>query len=288
MASKRIVVAYRTKREDVILVQDRRSNTAKHSLRPALRARRITPWSVGIQPIPLGAFVINFGGGALPFPRRSDLRIFNPPESVAKSANKLTTFQLLQKADVPSVRWTVDKNEALQWLQKGHKTLARLSLSSSGGRGIKVCESAEQLLAAPLWTRYFPKTHEFRIHVVDGKAIDLTEKKLRAELKDKRAGEISLIRSHDNGWVHAHGDISLSSPADLEKLKVLAVSACRALGLDFGAVDILASLTVDNPRRLTKAVVCEVNSAPGIENEATKIAYTTAFNTMMAKMRAKG
>jgi D-alanine-D-alanine ligase-like ATP-grasp enzyme len=117
--------------------------------------------------------------------------------------------------------------------------------------------------------------------VVDGKAIDLTEKKLKEEFRANR-NDKSIVRSYDNGWVHAHAGLSLTSGDDLESLRKLAVDAISAVGLDFGAVDVLACLDTADPRRLSKAVVCEVNSAPGIENEITKDAYVKAFNEVIA------
>lgn len=276
------------KRNDVILVQDRISTTAKRALRPALKARRITPFSLGIQPIPKGAVVINFGGVELPkcLAGRNDLRFLNTPEAIRQSANKLATFKLLEKAKVESVRWTVDRSAALEWFGKGHKVLARTNLSSSGGRGIRVANNDKELGDAPLYTRYFPKTHEFRVHVVDGVAVDLTEKKLREDHKDKRAG-LSIVRSHNNGWVHAHDSLSLSANEDLGALRTLGVRAVLAAGLDFGCADILAVLDgVDGgPRSLKKAVVCEVNSAPGIENTVTRQAYVRGLNKLIEKRK---
>lgn len=289
-ASKR--PKFSEKRNDVILVQDRISKTSKVSLRPALRCRRITPWSTGVRPVVPNTVFINFGGGEIPIRPLPDSIVLNSPDKVAISSNKLRTFELLKAADVPHVRWTVDKGEVTKWLDKGHKVLARRSLSSSGGRAISVLErlggsgGGEQLVEAPLYTRYFPKTHEFRVHVVDGKAIDLTEKKLREGLKERRE-QVAIVRSHGNGWVHAHGDLAVSREVDLQLIKTLAIDAIRAVGLDFGAVDILACLDASTPRALTKAVVCEVNSAPGIENEVTRNAYVKALNELIDQKKGK-
>ena len=282
MASK---PKFSEKRQNVILVQDRISTTSKRSLRPALRARRITPYSRNVRPFPERSVFINFGGGELPCEVRGTDIVLNPPDKVAISSNKLRTFELLKAANVPSVRWSVELDTVREWLGKGHKTLARTNLSSSGGRGIKLISSVQDLdgfQGAPLYTRYFPKTHEFRVHVVDGVAIDITEKKLREQLKGNR-NDVSVVRSHGNGWVHAHSNLSLSDPVDLGTLNLLATDAIRAIGLDFGAVDVLACLDSGSPRRLSKAVVCEVNSAPGIENTITLEAYTKAFNTLIEK-----
>lgn len=275
---------FKDKRNYVILVQDRVSHSSKDQLRPALRCRRITPLSVGVRPVPAQATIINFGGGALPVRPRHDSRILNPPDRVARSANKLETFRLLTKAQVPTVRWTSDREEANKWMARGFPVLCRRQLASSGGRGIRVAYNPDQLVPAPLYTRYFAKTHEFRVHVVNGKAIDIVEKKLRENLRGHRQDR-STIRNHRNGWVFAHTNLAVSRDADLKALGELGVSACVALGLDFGAVDVLAILEspvlAGGPRILRRAVVCEVNSAPGIENTQTRDAYVKAFNQMI-------
>ncbi len=273
------------KRQNVVLVQDRISNTSKRVLRGALNARRITPWSVNVQPIPVGSYVINFGGGALPpsieRAAQGAYRVLNPPDKVAIASNKINTFMALLKAKVPTVKWTTDKGDIAEWLGKDHKVLARLSVTSSGGRGIRVLEAGGDIPDAPLYTRYFPKTHEFRVHVVNGQAIDLVEKKLREENREKRE-KLSVIRNHDNGWVFAHDNLSLTHADDITRLRGLAVDSAQAVGLDFGAVDILAILDEAAPRRLKKCVVCELNSAPGIENTVTTAAYVKAFNELIA------
>lgn len=289
---------YSEKRQNVILVQDRISRTSKRVLRNALRCRRITPWSSGVQPIPNGSVVINFGGGALPEAinraKLGDIRVLNPPNKVAIASNKLRTFEALSKADVPCVHWTTDKKIVEQWLRKNNRVLARLSVSSSGGRGIRVLglpsgvggagkavEHVANLIPdAPLYTRYFPKTHEFRVHVVGGLGIDLVEKKLRDDLRENRPDR-STIRNHDNGWVFAHDNLSVTAPDDVAKLLSLGVSAIGAVGLDFGAADLLAVMDEGNPRRIKKVVVCEINSAPGIENTKTVAAYVQAFNDLV-------
>lgn len=268
------------KRQNVVLIQDRISNTSKYELRPALRARRITPYSRNIQPIPTGAYIINFGASKLPIPRRGDLRILNTPEAIAVSSNKLESFRKLSEANVPCVKWTVDKEKAGKWIGRGYKVLARTNLSSSGGRGIRILGAGSDIPEAPLYTRYFPKTHEFRVHVVRGEVIDLVEKKLRDSLREERQDR-TTIRNHYNGWVFAHDNLSVTEPADIAALNALGCAAIKAIGLDFGAVDILAILDEGTPRRLKNAVVCEVNSAPGIENTKTLEAYTRAFNRII-------
>lgn len=288
MATLKLKTAYKDKREDVILLQDRISHTSKRSLRPSLRARRITPFSRSIQPIPVGSVIVNFGATEIPAWVRKDMVFLNTPDAIRDSSNKYHTFVKLKEANVPHVRWSVDKEEAQKWLDKGHKVLARTSLSSSGGRGIVLAEGGnsgggEPLVAAPLYTRYFPKTHEFRVHVVNGKAVDLVEKKIRNDLKEDH--ENRIIRNHRNGWVFAHDNLSFSS-LDRSILESLGVAAIQAVGLDFGAADILACLDDNVPRRITKAIICEVNAAPGIENTVTQAAYVKGLNELIKERRS--
>jgi hypothetical protein len=62
--------------------------------------------------------------------------------------------------------------------------------------------------------------------------------------------------------------------AEIEKV---AVAAVVALGLDFGAVDILAKYPKGDLTRSPVLAVCEVNTAPGLANETTLQAYTKAI-----------
>lgn len=283
MVKTKVKIKFSEKRANVILLQDRVSKTSKQSLRPALRARRITPFSNNIRPIPNGAVVVNFGATEIPAWIRPDMVLLNTPDAIRDSSNKYHTFVKLKEANVPTVRWTVDVAEVQRWLDKGHKCLARTQLASSGGRGIRVLGGGgpkEAIPDAPLYTRYFPKTHEFRVHVVGNKAVDLVEKKAKLETEENR-----VIRNHRNGWAFAHDSLSITHPDDVASLQALAVQAIGAVGLDFGAVDILSCLDDGNPRRITRSLVCEVNAAPGIENTVTQAAYVKALNELIEAKR---
>jgi glutathione synthase/RimK-type ligase-like ATP-grasp enzyme len=68
------------------------------------------------------------------------------------------------------------------------------------------------------------------------------------------------IRNHANGWIFGRHNV-VSHPEAAR----ISVAAIGALGLDFGAVDVRV--------RDSKAVVLEVNSAPGLTGN-TLAAYT--------------
>lgn len=203
----------------------------------------------------------------------------NHADGVKKAIDKLAFFQHLSGIDgIPLLKWTDQKSIALSWLEKGTPCICRTKLGGSSGDGIVLARTVEELVDAPLYTRYYPKTHEFRVHVFNGKVIDLTQKKLKGG-PNAREDSNTIVRSHGNGWVHAHGDISLL-PEDRILIEMGCSSSIAGLGLLFGAVDVLAILEppdADTKRRLKSFVVCEVNTGPGLENTETIEAYSKAI-----------
>jgi hypothetical protein len=210
----------------------------------------------------------------------------NSAKAVNSAINKLEFFRQLcsdgkpagSTVAVPLLKWTTNRDEALEWLKKKDckGIVARTKLTGSSGQGIVLSTSADSVPTAPLYTRVYPKTHEFRVHVFNGRVIDTTQKKLKGGPNDVAD---RFIRSHDNGWVHAHDGIDLSSD-DRGTIGVGCIAAVLGLDLVFGAVDVLAILEppdADRVRRLKSYVVCEVNTGPGLENTATIEAYSKAI-----------
>lgn len=176
----------------------------------------------------------------------------NRPEAVKIASNKLLAFQKLQEQQVPTVEFTTDQHVANQWLIDGKIVLSRTLLNSNSGKGIVVNKPEEYQVVhpAPLYTKYFKKTHELRVHIFCGEVIDYAQKKIRRERNESYN---PMIRSHDNGWIYSWRDI-----LELEEVKEVAKKAVLALGLDFGAVDIGYN------ENTGKILVFEVNTAPGL------------------------
>lgn len=140
------------------------------------------------------AHIINWG--------RSDLvvhgaynRIINNPHAVGLAANKLATFQTLQRAGVPTVEWTQDTNMVKQWLNEDNLVYARTNTSGSGGDGIIIVGMDDlHLPSARLYTKGFIKTHEYRVHVAFGEVIDFSKKRKRDGVESN-----PHIKNYDNG-----------------------------------------------------------------------------------------
>ena len=207
--------------------------------------------------------VINWGRSNLSL-KGKPVKVFNHPYSVAMAANKIATFKRLTIWKVPHVEWTQDANVAKSWLSDSF-VYARTIVDSSQGEGIVIVGQDDiHFPSASLYTKGFNNTHEYRVHVAFDEVIDFTKKKKRLD------AEVNpLIKNSSNGWVFCREEIELP-----EKVKQVCVRAVKALGLDFGAVDVLYK------QRDNEAKICEVNTAPGIEG-TTLTAYINKFNEVL-------
>lgn len=185
------------------------------------------------------------------------------------ASNKLLSFQKFAEHGVSIPEWTTSAETALSWCKEGNKEVAgfaRTLLCSHSGRGIvpfyhgtEYSIEGEVFPNARLYVQYKKKKHEFRVHVFNGKVIDIAQKKRKVGHENRN----NQIRNHANGWVFAREGIT--PPAGIS---TLVLSACDALGLRAGAVDIIWN------EKENKCYVLEINSAPGIEGTTCK-RYTT-------------
>jgi len=177
------------------------------------------------------------------------------------ASNKLLSFQKFAEHGVSIPEWTTDPAQAASWVDEGKVVVARTLLCSHSGKGIKLFggENTHVVTHAPLYVQYKKKKHEFRVHVFNGKVIDIAQKKRKVGHENRN----NQIRNHANGWVFAREGIT--PPAGIS---TLALSACNAVGLRAGAVDIIWN------EKENKCYVLEINSAPGIEGTTCK-SYTT-------------
>jgi hypothetical protein len=190
--------------------------------------------------------------------------VINRPDKVAIATNKLKTFEVLRLAGVSiPIYFKGVRGEAL--LANPNEVIyARHLTRASGGRGITVVQPGSPIPYAPLYTVGIPCKREYRVHVFNGAMIDLVA-------KCKRNGDSDVgdyIHNHSLGYIFTRNSVRI--PDDVRaNLSALAISAVTALGLDFGAVDIIRSTE-------GQLYVLEVNTAPGIEG-TTLEAYVNAF-----------
>jgi len=208
-----------------------------------------------------GDIVINWG-----FSGTFDGRItYNQPAAIREATDKRRSFRLFDHHRVPTLRWTTDPGVAASWCRDGKRVYGRTA-SGMAGLGITVYEPHSSVGSHELYTEGFATKREFRVHVVGGKAVHTMEKK---KVRDYEGTPDPLVRSHRRGWVFCIRNLDPIPSA----VQQAAIGAVKALGLDFGGVDI--GLDVRN-----NVVVFEVNTAPGLEG-STIPAYINRFKEMI-------
>lgn len=228
------------------------SNTSRSSreLASALGIRRLRhsrsgtgrPFNSTARP----RVVINWGRGI------DATRVVNNPRAVSNTINKHTAFLLMRSAGISIPDFTSTRYDAESWLQAGHKIVCRETLTGHEGQGITIHEQGP-LPDVPLYVKYIPKKKEFRVHVCNNKVFDIQQKVLRRGTIDPSFE----VRNTANGFIFQRQGIIVPSSVSVE-----AIGAIRALGLDFGAVDVIWNESQD------KAYALEVNTAPGLEGSS--------------------
>lgn len=178
---------------------------------------------------------------------------------ISNSTNKRRMRELFRDNDVPMPRW-IHPDELNYWV--GRSPLVGRPDYHSRGRGFWLCETPEDVAKAMRGTRrkkaathfmeFVEADREYRVHIFKGKSIRISEKEFTDDTKK---------------------DYTTAKPGgiSLRRVRNAAKAAVEALGLDFGAVDILAA--GDNNERV---YVLEVNAAPGIGGTLPKL-YAETF-----------
>lgn len=212
--------------------------------------------------------VVNWGCSTVPKwknPLQYKFQLLNDWTVIPNAINKLHSFARFKAKGVSCPDVTVTADVALDWLKNGKRVVGRRKLNGRGGEGIVMMNSPEEFVNCPLYTMYKSKRKEFRVHVFNGQAIDVQEKRKRNGYEGKVNSE---VRSYDNGWVFCRKNVNIPETAIQESIK-----AVLALGLDFGGVDVVWN------EKENKSYVLEANSAPGIEG-TTVIKYADAIGQL--------
>ena len=216
--------------------------------------------------------IINWGNTTKTF----DFPVLNPAERIKTASNKLNFFNAMKGAGHEGLcpRYFTTGSDIPD---DAYPILCRTTLSGHSGVGIVIANTPDELVPAPLYVQYVKKQDEYRIHV--GKR--LSEFGMFTEIpydeaviisQQRKARRLAVpddqvnwqIRNHSNGFVYTRGSINPPT-AVVEAAK----TALMATGLDFGAVDVIWN------EHHQKALVLEVNTAPGLEGQT--IADYAAF-----------
>lgn len=191
---------------------------------------------------------------------RANTRL-NP--DITNTTNKRRMRELFKEHGVPMPKLLYpsdyDMNFVNTELAHGKAVVGRPDCHTRG-RGFWLCKSYDDVVRALRGTRkkkaathfmeYIDAPHEYRVHIFNGKSIRISEK--------------SFI-----GQEGSHKEyVTIKPTGNTKHVRKAAKAAVAALGLDFGAADILASED--------KCWVLEVNAAPGLGGSMPRV-YGEAF-----------
>lgn len=165
-------------------------------------------------------------------------RIINSPEGIVTCASKVMTSALLYQEGIPTPEtfFTESRTLADEFIRE-HKKAVYKPVYGFDGNGIVMVESGTELEDPPYYLQeYIPNDRDFRIFVIDGKAV----------------GGIMRVSESLTHNIHQGGcgkSIQVS-----EDMGEIAASAAECVGVDYGGVDLL-------PHN-GSYVVLEVNGTP--------------------------
>jgi glutathione synthase/RimK-type ligase-like ATP-grasp enzyme len=202
----------------------------------------------------LGDVVINCGSSALPV--FAPATTLNTEVQVAQC--KLATFKALSAAGVRIPDCFEGRAAANAAPANVFPLVARTVLRGHSGAGIVICNNVEELVDAPLYTRYIKKKDEYRVHVFSNGGPDdafpfFVQRKARKLDVENPNWQ---VRNLEGGFVFVEAPINEVPQDVLDQ----AENALIALGLDFGGVDVIWN------EKEGKAFVLEVNTACGLED----------------------
>lgn len=211
----------------------------------------------------------------------------NTQQAVALAGNKFKSLQVLAKAGVP-VPTNYRNPIEMDGIQLGR------AFRHSRGTDIVIFDDKDTPGGCDYYTEYIEPHKEYRIHVMGGKILFAQKKYFREELfhilcdefygNDKTLPEMQkfveekdIIRNNEHGWgFHDMNDVN----AVPEVVRNASICAVDALGLDFGAVDVIS--VKNGEKGSLGAFVLEINTAPGLRDR-NLIKYAEGLKCLLGK-----
>jgi glutathione synthase/RimK-type ligase-like ATP-grasp enzyme len=207
---------------------------------------------------------------------------YNRARGIRSASDKGGARLLLQENDIPVPR-TVQRWADLSGLAELNYPVVVRPNRHNGGNQFFLCDNAVEVGRAcakiglrlePYYSEFYPKQNEYRVHVVSGRVLIVNEKVPRDGEEHRREEPI---------WNHSTNNFYFQvlrwRDWPIEVIKV-AIAATKALGLDFAGVDVMANAPDREP-----AVVCEVNTAPSVNEPYSSDKYAAYFKWLLQESR---
>lgn len=208
--------------------------------------------------------IIRFGGYGGYYPNAKFE--YNHKNAIKLASDKLKARKTMIDDMIPCPKtYSRDEIVSMNWSRIDYPIIQR-NIKHHGGRDVTVINSASELEESLYhsdydiyFSEFYPKSKEFRVHVASGKAIIVAEKLVPEEMEDEVVWNLN-----DNGVCHDFNTYRWSEYRQIEEVITTASLAVRSLGLDYGAVDVVA-YPKEREEYLPPCAVLEVNTAPRLE-----------------------
>jgi glutathione synthase/RimK-type ligase-like ATP-grasp enzyme len=208
--------------------------------------------------------LIRWGSRAYAYSEAAFSRVLNKAAAIECASNKYDSLALMESEGVRVPEWDTDPAALVE--RVGFPILGRRT-HHARGTDVVLClqrrDYERSRLRRDYYVQYVPTSREYRLHVVGDECIRVQGKYL-----DYPRDWQPHIRNYASGYRFRAPSRRLR-PDRIEA----AVAAVKALGLDFGAVDLIVG---DDDQ----AYVLEVNTAPSC-SPRTALMYCNAFTNML-------
>jgi len=191
---------------------------------------------------------------------------YNAKEGIKLASNKLKARKTFLDNFIPTPK-TYSKNDLRgRGFNDLVYPLVLRDIKHHGGQNVKIInneremeESYYETSEKVYYSEFFPKTKEYRVHIASGKAIIVAEKVVEEEQQGKVVWNLG-----EEGVCEEFNTLRWSEYREVEPIIKTASLACKSLGLDYGAVDVVAYPS-ERQEDLPPVAVLEVNTAPRLE-----------------------
>lgn len=212
----------------------------------------------------------------------------NTPDAIKNSANKLLMKQCFKEAGVKTADWA-KQNEEIEF----EYPIVAKHIKGSRNRGNTKIDNSEQFdawiigkdLNNYIFEKFYNYSREYRLHVSEDGCFYTCRKMLKSDTPaDKR-----WFRNDSNSvWIVEENE-QFDKPVNWDEVIEESVKALKAVGLDFGAVDLrIQSAKNKDGKALEKPdfIVIEINSAPSF-GEKTLEHYTELIPKLLLRKYEK-
>lgn len=216
----------------------------------------------------------------------------NSPAAIANSSNKLLMKQCFTKGSVKTADWT-DKIQNIPLITDNWKyfCVAKQHFGSKGKGNtlLKTQKEYDTFIKGRepnhyIFEKFYNYTREYRLHINEEGCFYTCRKMLKSDAPENA----SWFRNDSNCVWYLETNPNFDKPTNWDEVVKDSVKALKAVGLDFGAVDLRIQSAKDSKGKVRSNpdyIVVEINSAPGMNDSNSVVfkKYTEVLPIMLKK-----